>query len=155
MQKKLNMHIKVWPYIHLNKNMSKKQQSFTPPNSQRHYVQYIHTLHVVMHVIHTSRYSLGSLLPLCYRNSFSLSSSPHRAHTHTHTHQYARGATAGFRHIGGAAQISVLILMGKGLQVQLQVTLGVTQEVEEIRKSPWKWRHHRHGNDEGDYVMFR
>lgn len=45
------------------------------------------------------------------------------------THQYSKGATVGFRHIGGAAQISVLILMGKGLRVQLQVTLRVAQEV--------------------------
>lgn len=57
-------------------------------------------------------------------------------HTQTRTHQYARGAAAGFENTGGTAQISVLILMGKGLQVQLQVTLGVTGEVEEIGEEP-------------------
>lgn len=43
------------------------------------------------------------------------------------TDQYSRGAREGFRHTGGATQISVLIWMGKGLRVQLQVTLRVAQ----------------------------
>lgn len=72
----------------------------------------------------------------------------------TYTHQYARSPTEGFRHISRAAQISVSIQTGKGLWVQLQVTLGVTHEVREIGSSPWKWRYHWHGNDERDYVMF-
>lgn len=44
------------------------------------------------------------------------------------TDQYSRGAREGFRHTGGATQISVLIWMGKGLRVQLQVTLRVAQK---------------------------
>lgn len=43
--------------------------------------------------------------------------------------------------------------MGTGLRVQLQVTLRVAQEVGGMRKSPWKWRHQRHGNDQIDYGL--
>lgn len=61
--------------------------------------------------------------------------------------QYSRGATEGFRHTGRATLISVLIRMGKGLWVQLQVILRVAQKgggdeadlLEVMTPSAWQW----------------
>lgn len=61
--------------------------------------------------------------------------------------QYSKGATHGSSHTGGATQISVLIWMGKGLRVQLQVTLRVAQKgggdgvnlLKVTTPSAWQW----------------
>lgn len=68
----------------------------------------------------------------------------------TYTHQYARGATAGFRYTGAAAQISILILMEKkGCGFNSRSPSGLPRRSGEMGKSPWKWQHDQHCNDEG------
>lgn len=107
-----------------------------------HIHEYIHFLHTYL-IHHPSSQVLpeGSTRPMLSKLSLSHSVSPPASPNllvHTHPHQYARDASMGFKHTGWAAQISVLILMGRGLRVQLQVTLRVAQEVGGIGKSPWK-----------------
>lgn len=118
-----------------------------------HACKYMLDIHTINQPPPPLRYRLRNPPLTCYQSSLSLSffaTTNTPTSECTYTHQYARGTTAGFRYIGAAAQIFILILMEKkGLWVQLQVTLRVAQEVGEMGKSPWKWRHPRHCNDEG------
>lgn len=90
-----------------------------------------------------------SLFPSVYV-SLSLPLSPPTSSLPLRVHTYISMPAVAQQDLGtsaGPLRSQLLILMGKGLWVQLQVTLRVAQEVGGMRKSPWKWLHHQHGND--------
>lgn len=118
-------HFKVWPWSHLAQNTKQKELTLhtnTQIQAKMQIDMLLDNLPARNLTVLFSKLSL--FLHLC--PTHSPTSSPNLPAC---THQYSKGVTVGFRHIGGAAQISVLILMGKGLWVQLQVTLRVAQEV--------------------------